>query len=62
VNVEKHTRRNINALSRIRTHGISVQAIKAYTSGHVAIGTGLSCVEIQGDQNKTAQILKNLLK
>jgi hypothetical protein len=31
---------NINALSRIRTHGLSIQAIKAYTSDRMANGIG----------------------
>jgi hypothetical protein len=34
------TRTNIHALSGIWTHGISVQAIKAYTSDRADTGTG----------------------
>jgi hypothetical protein len=30
---------NIHALSGIQTHGLSVQAIKAYDSDHTATGT-----------------------
>jgi hypothetical protein len=36
----EHTRTNIHALSGIRTHGLSVQAIKAHASHHGASGTG----------------------
>jgi hypothetical protein len=32
-------RTNIHALSRILTHGLSVQAAKAYASHHMATGT-----------------------
>jgi len=32
VNDDKYTRTNIHALSGVRTHGLSVQAIKAYAS------------------------------
>jgi hypothetical protein len=32
---------NIHALSRIQTHGLSVQAIKAYVSDHAATVTGI---------------------
>jgi hypothetical protein len=31
---------NIHALSGIRTHSLSTQAIKTYASDHVATGTG----------------------
>jgi hypothetical protein len=39
-NDDKYTRTNIHALSGIRTHSISVQAIKACTSDRVATETG----------------------
>jgi len=32
-------RTNIHALSRIRTHGLSIQVIKAYASDHATTGT-----------------------
>jgi hypothetical protein len=39
VNGDEQMRINIHALSRIQTHGLSVQAIKAYASGGAATGT-----------------------
>jgi hypothetical protein len=40
---DEHARTNIHALSAIRTHGLSVQAIKAYVSDRAATGTGRVC-------------------
>jgi hypothetical protein len=37
---DDQTKTNIHALSGIRTHGLSVQAIKAYSSDRAATGTG----------------------
>jgi hypothetical protein len=37
---DEQTRTNIHALSGIQTHGLSIQAIKAYASDRAAIGTG----------------------
>jgi len=39
VNNDEWTRININALSGIRTHDLSVQAIKGFTSDRAATGT-----------------------
>jgi hypothetical protein len=41
---DEQTRANIHALSGIRTHGLSVQAINAYTSDRAATGTGYCLV------------------
>jgi hypothetical protein len=41
VNDHEQKRTNIRALSGIRTHGFSVQAIKAYASDREATGTGI---------------------
>jgi hypothetical protein len=40
VNDDEQTRTNIHALSGIRTHHLSILAIKAYASDRTAIGTG----------------------
>jgi hypothetical protein len=40
VNDDEQTKTNIHALSGIRTHSTSVQAIKAYASDRAATGTG----------------------
>jgi hypothetical protein len=37
----RKTRKNIRALSEIRNHDLSVQAIKAYVSDRTASGTGI---------------------
>jgi hypothetical protein len=37
---DEQMRTNIHVLSGIRTHGLSIQVIKAYASYHVATGTG----------------------
>jgi hypothetical protein len=39
-NDEEQMRTNIYAFSGIQTHDLSIQAIKAYASDHVATGTG----------------------
>jgi hypothetical protein len=41
-----NTRINIDALGGIRTHDLSVQAIKAYASDGEATGTGVFDIEI----------------
>jgi hypothetical protein len=38
-------RTNIHALNGIQTHGLSVQAIKAYASERVATGTGSTVLQ-----------------
>jgi acetolactate synthase regulatory subunit len=43
-NVDEQTRTNIHALSVIRNHGFSVQAIKGYASDLADIGTGVVSV------------------
>jgi hypothetical protein len=40
VNDDEYTRTNIHAISGIRIHGLSVQAIKAYASDRAVSGTG----------------------
>jgi hypothetical protein len=37
---DDQTRTNIHALSGIRSHGLSIQAMKTYASDSVATGTG----------------------
>jgi hypothetical protein len=44
----EQTRTNIYALSGIQTHGLSVQAIKAYALEHVAPGTGRKPIRSNG--------------
>jgi hypothetical protein len=39
---DEQTRTNIHALSGIRTHGLSVKAIKAYASDRTVTGTGMA--------------------
>jgi hypothetical protein len=39
---DERTRTNIHALSGIRTHGLSVKAIKAYASDRTITGTGMA--------------------
>jgi hypothetical protein len=39
---DEQTRTNIYALSGIRTHGLSVQEIKGYASGHAVTGAGFT--------------------
>jgi hypothetical protein len=41
---DEQTRTSIHTLSEIRTHSLSIQAIKAYASDRMATGTGLSNV------------------
>jgi hypothetical protein len=40
VNSDEYSRTNIHALSGIRIHGLSAQAIDAYASYRAATGTG----------------------
>jgi hypothetical protein len=42
---DEHTKANIHALIGIRTHGVSVQAIKAYASDCKATWTGYALVK-----------------
>jgi hypothetical protein len=48
VNDDEQTRTNVHALRWIRTHDLSVQAMKAYASDGAAIGTGCEHVQMRG--------------
>jgi hypothetical protein len=43
---DKYTKANIHALIGIRTHGVSVQAIKAYASDYTATWTWYALVKM----------------
>jgi hypothetical protein len=46
---------NVHVLSRIRTHGLSIQAIKSYASERTATGTGKKSI-------RACQLKRNYLK
>jgi hypothetical protein len=46
---------NIHASRRIRTHGLSVQAIKAYASDRAATGIGRKCHVFYEPENENSK-------
>jgi hypothetical protein len=60
---DEWTRKNIRALRGIQTYSVSVQAIKAYTSDHMAAGTDLQNIVYLCDfYIHSKQVLKWCLK
>jgi hypothetical protein len=47
VNDDEQTRTNIQALGGIQTHGLNVQAIKAFASDHAATGTAARNIPVE---------------
>jgi hypothetical protein len=56
----EQTRTNIHALSGIRTHGLSVEEIKAYASAHAATVAGKHVQEAW--KGSATQLILTLLK